>query len=47
MHIQGLGEATLEFDGATHPGLGVVEQLLVGPHAPSGMADLFDPAGST
>lgn len=47
MHIQGLSEATLEFDGATHEGAGVVEQLFVGPHAPSGMGDLFDPAGST
>ncbi len=46
MHIQGIADATLEFDGATHHGRGAVEQLFVGPHAPSGMADLFDPAGS-
>lgn len=46
MHIQGLCVATLELDGTTHEGLGVVEQLFVGPHEPSGMADLFDPAGS-
>ncbi len=44
MHIQGLANARLEYEGETHRGLGVVEQLFVGPHAPSGMADLFDPA---
>jgi hypothetical protein len=46
MHIQGLAAATLEFNGDTHAGQGVVEQMFVGPHEPSGMADLFDPAGS-
>jgi hypothetical protein len=46
MHIQGLGEATLDFEGARHRGQGAVEQLFVGPHAPSGMAALFDPAGT-
>ena len=46
LHIQGIGEARLDIDGSSHPGLGVVEQMIVGPHAPSGMADLFDPAGS-
>jgi hypothetical protein len=46
MHIQGIARATLEFAGETHSGLGVVEQMFVGPHAPSGMSGLFDPAGS-
>ena len=47
MHIQGLATASLVFEGATATGMGAVEQMFVGPHAPSGMADLFDPAGSS
>lgn len=44
MHIQAISDATLEFEGQTHQGKGVVEQMFVGPHAPSGMKDLLDPA---
>jgi len=44
MHIQALSAARLVWDGAEHNGLGVLEQLLIGPHAPSGFTGLFDPA---
>jgi len=48
LHIQALVKATLEEEGAApKPGEGVLEQLLIGPHSPSGFADLLDgaPAG--
>jgi hypothetical protein len=42
-HIQAIVEARLVLpDGATHMGRGVLEQLIIGPHAPSGFRDLFD-----
>lgn len=41
MHVQQLVRARCE--GRT--GIGVFEQLLIGPHAPSGFTDLFDVAG--
>ena len=44
MHVQALSKAELRFRGQTQQGFGVVEQLLIGPHAPSGMRALFDPA---
>jgi hypothetical protein len=44
MHIQALSAATLVWDGAEHHGQGVLEQLLLGPHAPSGFTGLLDPA---
>jgi hypothetical protein len=44
MHIQALCSALLRCDGAEHRGQGVLEQLLIGPHAPSGFNGLFDPA---
>ena len=40
-HVQALCRAERD-DGAV--GVGVLEQLVVGPHAPSGFADLLDPA---
>lgn len=44
MHIQALVAADL-FDGdRLHRGVGVLEQLLVGPHAPTGLIGLMDPA---
>lgn len=46
MHIQALATAELEIDGAVHKGVGVLEQLFVGPHASTGMTGLFDPPGS-
>lgn len=44
MHIQAISRATLD-DGRTRTeGVGVLEQLLLGPHAPSGFKGLLDPA---
>ncbi len=42
LHIQSLSDVTLQFNGARHDGLGVVEQLFIGPHQPSGFEDLLD-----
>lgn len=45
LHIQAFSKATLTSpDGSTRNGVGVLEQLIVGPHAPSGFKELFDPA---
>ena len=44
LHIQALSRAKLVIDGREHAGVGVVEQFFIGPHAPSGMASLLDPA---
>jgi hypothetical protein len=44
LHIQAFARATLTANGAEHVGHGVVEQLLIGPHAPSGFTALMDPA---
>ncbi|QMW23852.1 hypothetical protein [Sandaracinobacteroides saxicola] len=42
-HIQALVAAELRLpDGTTHAGRGVLEQLFIGPHAPSGFRELFD-----
>lgn len=43
-HIQAFVRATLTLDGKDHHGHGVLEQLLIGPHAPSGFAELLDGA---
>ncbi|APZ99021.1 hypothetical protein BWQ93_11350 [Sphingopyxis sp. QXT-31] len=43
MHIQALVTAELVDGGTTHRGMGVLEQLFVGPHAPTGLAGLMDP----
>ncbi|MEM8696543.1 MAG: hypothetical protein AAGE05_11020 [Pseudomonadota bacterium] len=43
-HIQAFARATLILDGTEHRGHGILEQLLIGPHAPSGFAGLLDPA---
>ncbi len=43
-HVQALVAATLTVDGERHDGRGVLEQLIIGPHAPSGFAELFDMA---
>ena len=42
LHVQTLAGVTLEANGNTHQGTGVVEQLFIGPHAPSGFEDLLD-----
>lgn len=44
-HIQAFARATLTLAGEEHRGHGVLEQLLIGPHAPSGFSGLLDPAG--
>lgn len=42
LHIQHLARIALEVNGQSHEGLGVIEQLFIGPHAPSGFTDLLD-----
>jgi hypothetical protein len=44
IHIQSLVRATLEGGGQTREGVGVLEQLVMGPHAPSGFREVLDPA---
>lgn len=44
LHIQALSAAQLHWDGAAYEGRGVLEQLLIGPHAPSGFTGLLDGA---
>jgi hypothetical protein len=45
LHIQAFVTAHMTlFDGATRDGCGVLEQLIIGPHAPSGFKELLDPA---
>lgn len=44
IHIQALADAVLTIDGKQHHGVGVVEQLFIGPHAASGLTGLLDPA---
>ncbi len=45
LHIQALCEARLVGpDGIAHEGSGVLEQLIIGPHEPSGFCEFFDPA---
>ena len=42
LHIQKLSTVQLTTDSGSHQGQGVIEQLFIGPHAPSGFHDLFD-----
>ncbi len=45
LHIQAFVTATMTTpDGRQKQGRGVLEQLLLGPHAPSGFKDVLDPA---
>lgn len=44
LHIQALARATLRTGGAEHKGAGVLEQFLIGPHAPSGFKSVLDGA---
>ncbi len=44
IHIQALSDAVLEVDGAEYQGMGIVEQLFIGPHVTSGLTGLMDPA---
>lgn len=42
LHVQTLSEVALSVNGARHHGMGVIEQLFIGPHGPSGFEDLVD-----
>ncbi len=43
VHVQALCDATVTFpDGTTEEGLGILEQLAIGPH-PSGLTGILDP----
>jgi len=42
LHVQAPATVSLETQAETHEGRGVVEQLFIGPHAPSGFEDLLD-----
>lgn len=42
IHIQALARATLRHQGAEQNGAGVLEQFLIGPHAPSGFKSMLD-----
>ena len=44
LHIQAVARARHEGGGATSEGIGIVEQLVMGPHAPSGFEAMFDGA---
>ncbi len=44
MHVQALVSAELTDGDRTDVGVGVLEQLFVGPHAPTGLSGLMDPA---
>jgi hypothetical protein len=44
LHVQALARAVLTENGQERQGFGVLEQLLVGPHAPSRLTALFDGA---
>jgi hypothetical protein len=42
LHIQAICKFTLNEDNQTKEGLGVLEELLIGPHSPSGFEELLD-----
>jgi hypothetical protein len=42
LHVQAFCEAKLSGPGGEHSGHGVLEQLIIGPHAPSGFKEIFD-----
>jgi hypothetical protein len=44
LHVQAFVRATLREGGRTRQGIGVLEQLILGPHEPSGFRDLLDGA---
>jgi len=44
LHVQALVTARLQGPGIERKGMGVLEQLVIGAHAPSGFKDLLDPA---
>jgi hypothetical protein len=44
VHIQAVCRVSANDGTTTHAGVGILEQLIVGPHEPSGLVDLFDGA---
>ena len=42
LHIQAICKFTLNENNKTKEGLGVLEELLIGPHSPSGFEELLD-----
>jgi hypothetical protein len=44
LHVQAISHAKLTGPNVTREGVGVLEQLIIGPHAPSGFKEIFDPA---
>lgn len=44
LHIQAISHVSMEGDLGRRQGRGVLEQLIIGPHAPSGFVDLLDMA---
>jgi hypothetical protein len=44
LHIQAVAKAHHEGGGASSEGIGIVEQLVIGPHAPSGFKGMLDGA---
>lgn len=45
IHIQALCRATLtDENGKQHQGIGILEQLILGPHTPTGLTGIIDPA---
>ena len=45
LHVQAISTAKLTGpNGLKRDGIGVLEQLIIGPHAPSGFKEVFDPA---
>jgi hypothetical protein len=43
LHVQAISHAKLTGpNGLTRDGMGVLEQLIIGPHAPSGFKEVFD-----
>ncbi|MGB7406643.1 MAG: hypothetical protein WA906_13210 [Pacificimonas sp.] len=43
-HVQELSTTRMTLDGDVHEGQGILEQLIIGPHEPSGFKALFDVA---
>ena len=44
VHVQTLSTVTCNRNGVVSTGVGILETLVMGPHAPSGLTDVFDPA---
>ena len=44
LHVQAVCRARLRENGRTKDGVGVLEQLILGPHEPSGLRELLDGA---